>query len=213
MIHHALIKQVQLDFTCKERLDHHALVQSYLDIFRSWQKNKNYNAELHINKNAQILFTAVMLESGIKGIHVTKKLPCITSPLRGHSAFRQHMMQRKRKTEDKKAALLLLRSVLLCFEGYCALTASKSSASAFKPQNSPRVLPDQASSLTGKVKLLKFLYPVTRLKHRDDGKHAKVLQTDKRHRYATARVNVSFHTIVSKMVKRRSVSCESTANE
>lgn len=60
-------------FTCKERIDHHAPVQSYLDILRSWQKNKNYNTELHINKNAQILFKTVMLELGIKGIHVTKK--------------------------------------------------------------------------------------------------------------------------------------------
>lgn len=71
MIHHALIKQCNRVFTCKEKTDHHTLVQSYLGIFRSWQRNKNYNTELHINKKAQILFT--MLALGIKWIPIAKK--------------------------------------------------------------------------------------------------------------------------------------------
>lgn len=78
MIHHALIKQCNRIFTCKEKTDHHTLVQSYLGIFRPWQRNKNYNTELHINKKAQILFTMLVL--GIKWIPIAKKLPCRTPP-------------------------------------------------------------------------------------------------------------------------------------
>lgn len=33
-----------------QRIDHHTLVQSYLDTFRSWQENKNYKTELDIKK-------------------------------------------------------------------------------------------------------------------------------------------------------------------
>lgn len=93
--------------TCKERIEHHTLVQSYLDIFRSWQTNKNYNTQLRINKNAQILFHSshARIRDQRDSCH-KKKLPCISSPLRGGSAVRPYMMQRKRKTEDKKAALL-----------------------------------------------------------------------------------------------------------
>lgn len=78
MIHHALIKQCNGIFKCKEKTDHHTLVQSYLGIFRSWQRNKNYNTELHINKKAQILFTMLVL--GIKWIQIAKKVPCRTPP-------------------------------------------------------------------------------------------------------------------------------------
>lgn len=79
MIHHALIKQCNRVFTCKEKRDHHTLAQSYLGIFRSWQRNKNYNTELHINKKAQILFTMLVL--GIKWIPIAKKkLACRTPP-------------------------------------------------------------------------------------------------------------------------------------
>lgn len=31
-----------------QRIDHHTLIQSYLLLFRSWQKNTNWNAELDI---------------------------------------------------------------------------------------------------------------------------------------------------------------------
>lgn len=105
MIHHALIKQCNRVFTCKEKRDHHTLAQSYLGIFRSWQRNKNYNTELHINKKAQILFTMLVL--GIKWIPIAKKSwHAERLPLRGRSSIMLHVMERKRKTEDKKAALL-----------------------------------------------------------------------------------------------------------
>lgn len=85
-------------------MDHHTLVQSYLGIFRSWQRNKNYNTELRINKKAQILFSVLVL--GIKWIHIAKKLPCIGPPRERTLAIKLHMMERKQKTEDKKLALL-----------------------------------------------------------------------------------------------------------
>lgn len=128
-----------------------------------------------------------------------KKLTCITSFLRGHSAVRLHTMQRKRKTEDKKAALLLLSSVILCFEAYCALTASKSSARAFKPQNSPKVQPDRASSLTWGVKLFKSLCPVKRLKTETTASMQKSSKQAKDTSTATVTVNI-FHANVSKKV-------------
>lgn len=60
MNHRTQIMQCQQDFHM-QRIDHHTLVLSYLDIFRPWQKNKNYNTELDIKKKPQIPFTTVML--------------------------------------------------------------------------------------------------------------------------------------------------------
>lgn len=57
--HRTQIKQCGQVFHM-QRIDHHTPVQSYLDIFRSWQKNKNYNTELDVKKT-QIPFTTVML--------------------------------------------------------------------------------------------------------------------------------------------------------
>lgn len=74
MIHHALIKQVQQDFHMQRKDGPPcpcAVLPWHIQILA--EQNKNYNTQLHINKNTQILFTTVMLELGIKGIHVTKK--------------------------------------------------------------------------------------------------------------------------------------------
>lgn len=188
--------------TCKERIERHALVQSYLDMFRSWQKNKNYNTQLRINKNAQILFfTAAMLELGIKGIHVTKKkkrkschafcLPWEEAQPWDHTWCRGSGRQRTKRQ---------LCSAILCFE------APKSSV---KPQNGPKVRPDRAGPLTRRAEPLQSLCSVEKAEGRDDGKHAEVLVR------GTEDTSVE-STCPSETVKRSRalcVSCESTANK
>lgn len=189
--------------TCKERIEHHALVQSYLDIFRSWQKNKNYNTQLRINKNAQIFFHSSHARIRDQRDSCHKKKSCHAFRLPWEEA--QPLDHTWCKGSGRQRTKRQLCSVILCFEAYCALTARKSSV---KPQNSPKVRPDRASSLTRRVQPFKSLCPVKKAEDRDDGKHAKVLITDGRHK---CRVNVSFQD--SKKGHGRYVSCESTANE
>lgn len=107
MIHHALIKWCSRIFTCKEKGAYHTLLWSYLGIFRSWQRNKNYNTELHISKKCTnpIHHYHAAIRDQMDSCH-KKAAMHNASPLRGRSAVRLHTMERKQKTEDKKAALL-----------------------------------------------------------------------------------------------------------
>lgn len=55
MNHHTQIIRCEQDFHM-QKIDHHTLIHTYLDIFRSWQKNKNYNTELDIKKETTNAF-------------------------------------------------------------------------------------------------------------------------------------------------------------
>lgn len=57
MNHRTQILQCGQDFHM-QRTDHHTLIQSYLAILRSWQRNKNYNTELDI-KNKKKTHTSL----------------------------------------------------------------------------------------------------------------------------------------------------------
>lgn len=117
-------------FTCKG-FDHHTLTQSYLDMFRSWQKNKDYNTELHMKKKHTHTHTNPIqnCHAGIRGknkftlcqmIQSRHKKNCHASCLlsRSCSAVSLYTLAKQRKVEDKEADLICcaLLPGISCFD-------------------------------------------------------------------------------------------------
>lgn len=96
-----------------QRIDHHALVQSYLDTFRSWQKNKNYNTELDIKTHTNPFhYCRAGIKDTINSCNVKmiqtrhQNLPCTFSPLES-TLSRQAIQDGKlKRMEDNEADLL-----------------------------------------------------------------------------------------------------------
>lgn len=125
MNHHIQIMQCGRVFHM-QRIDHHTLVQSYLDMFRSWQENKKLQKQLDVknpphkslsqlscwHEGYNKFMSCQMIKTDTKSCHASNL------HLKARSAVRLHMMAKKRKTKDKEADLLHL--VLLrgksCFD-------------------------------------------------------------------------------------------------
>lgn len=97
-----------------QRNEHHTLIYTYLDIFRSWEKNKSYSTELDVKKKETTNVRDKI--NSCQMIQTRHKKSCHAQflQLRERSAAGLHMMEKKRKMEDKEADLLchaLLRGI------------------------------------------------------------------------------------------------------
>lgn len=134
-------------FTCKET-ENHTLMLSYLDLFRSWQKNKNYNTELDIKTANPFHNSHAGARDKINSCHVkwykpdTKSCHASSLHMRAQSAVRLHKMANKRMVGHGGTFTPMYsasRHIMLW-------QRISRQLALWDLKNAPRVIPDQASS-------------------------------------------------------------------